>query len=86
MGLEPVTISESVKTYLLHLILFNDPLQIATQHTGKHHLLAYAEDANLLGENIDTAQKIKETLNDASKEVVLDASTEKTRYMLLPCH
>jgi hypothetical protein len=34
---------------------------------GTHQLLAYADDLNLLGDNIDTIKKNTETLIDASK-------------------
>jgi hypothetical protein len=48
-----------------------------------HQLLPYADDANLLGDNIDTIKKSTETLIDASKEVGLEINVEKTKYMLL---
>jgi hypothetical protein len=38
---------------------------------GAQQFLAYADDVNLLGDNIDTTKKNVETLNDASKEVGL---------------
>jgi hypothetical protein len=47
---------------------------------GTHQLLAYADDVNLLGDNIDTIRKNTETLIDASKDV---ENIEKTKYMLL---
>jgi hypothetical protein len=50
---------------------------------GTHQLLAYAEDVNLLGDNIDTIKKNTQTLIDASKAVGLNVNTEKTKYMLL---
>jgi hypothetical protein len=53
---------------------------------GSHQLLVHADDANLLGDNIDTIKKNMETLIDASKEVGLEVNTEKTKYMLLSCH
>jgi hypothetical protein len=48
-----------------------------------HYLLAYADDVNLLGDNIDTTNKNKETLIDASMEVGLEVNIEKTKYMLV---
>jgi hypothetical protein len=33
---------------------------------GTHQLLAYADDVNLLGDNIDTTEKNTEILTDAS--------------------
>jgi hypothetical protein len=53
---------------------------------GTHQLLAYADDMNLLGDNIDTVKKNTETLIDDSKEVGLEIKVEKTKYMLLSRH
>jgi hypothetical protein len=53
---------------------------------GTDHLLAYADDVNLLGDNVDTIKENTETLTDASKEVGLEVNAEKTKYMLLSCH
>jgi hypothetical protein len=53
---------------------------------GTHQLLAYADNVNLLGDNIDTIKKKTETLIDASKEVRLEINVERTKYMLLSRH
>jgi sorting nexin-29 len=53
---------------------------------GTHQLLAYADDVNLLGDNIDTIKNNTETLTDASKEVGLEINVEKTKYILLSRH
>jgi hypothetical protein len=45
---------------------------------GAHQLLIYPDDVNLLGYNIDTIKKNRETLIDASKEVHLEVNAEKT--------
>jgi hypothetical protein len=50
---------------------------------GTHQLLAYTDEVNLLGDNIDTINKNTETLIDASKEVGLEINVEKTKHMLL---
>jgi hypothetical protein len=59
---------------------------------GTHQLLAYADDVNIVGENIDTTQKNTKALLDASSEVGLEVNPEKTKYMfrivfwdVLPC-
>jgi hypothetical protein len=46
---------------------------------GAHQLLAYADDVNLLGDNI-------EILTDANKVVGLGVNIEGTKYMLLSFH
>jgi hypothetical protein len=50
---------------------------------GPLRILAYADDMNLLGDNIDTIKRNKEMLIDASKEVGLELNIEKTKHMLL---
>jgi hypothetical protein len=53
---------------------------------GTHQLQAYADDVNLLEDNIGTIKRNTDTLIDASKEVGLELNAEKTRYMLLSHH
>jgi hypothetical protein len=77
----------------LALLLFNFALEYAIRKVQKtqvglklHQLLAYADDVNLLGDNIDTIKKNKNILIDASKEVGLEINVDKTKYMLLFRH
>jgi hypothetical protein len=54
--------------------------QVRLKLNGTHQLMVYA-DVNLLGDNIDTVKKNKETLIVA--RIGLEVNTEETKYMLL---
>jgi hypothetical protein len=56
-------------------------IQVGLKLNETNQLLVYADDVNLLGDNIDTMNKNTET----SKEVDLEKNVEKTKYMLLYC-
>jgi hypothetical protein len=74
-------------------LLFNFALEYAIRKVqenqaglklnGPHQLLAYADDVNLLEDNIDIINNNTQTLIDASKEVGLEVNVEKTKYMLV---
>jgi hypothetical protein len=60
--------------------------QVGMKLNGTYQLPTYAEDVNLLGDNVDSIKKHTETLIDASKEVGLEINIKKTKYMLLSRH
>jgi hypothetical protein len=60
--------------------------QVGLKLNGTHQLLFHVDDVNLLGDNIDTIKKYKETLIDANKEVGQGINVEKTKCMLLSHH
>jgi hypothetical protein len=55
--------------------------QVELKLNGTRWLLAYADDVNLLGDNIDTIKKNTETLIGVSREVGLKINVEETKYV-----
>jgi hypothetical protein len=77
----------------LSQLLFNFALKYVIRKVQENQaglklngLLVYADDVNLLGDNIDTIMKNTETVTDARKEVGIEVNTEKTKHMLLSRH
>jgi hypothetical protein len=76
-------------------LLINLPLENRTRKNlenqgglelnGIHHLLIYADDVNLLVENINTINKQADTLLDNNKGICLEANAKDTKYYLCPC-
>ena len=74
-------------------MLFNFALQYAIRRVqvnkdemklnGKHQLLVYADDVNILGGSVHTIKKNTEALIAASKETGLQVNAVKTKYMVM---
>jgi hypothetical protein len=77
--------------YALSPLFFNFALEYAIRKVqenqmglilnGTHQLLAYADDVNLLGDHMDAMNKNTETSIDVSREVGVEMSVEKAKYM-----
>jgi hypothetical protein len=77
-------------------LLFNFDLEYAIKKVqenqaglklkGTRQLLAYADDVNLLGDNIDTKNRNTGTSIYSSEEVGLELNTEKSKHALLSHH
>jgi hypothetical protein len=60
--------------------------QVGLKFNGTRQLPTYADNVNLLRDNIDTMNVNMETLSEASKEVHLEIYVEKITYMVLSHH
>jgi hypothetical protein len=58
-----------------------EEIQVGLKLNRTHQLLVFADNVNLLGDNIDTIKKNTQTLIEATKEVGLEVSTEATKCM-----
>ena len=50
---------------------------------GAHQLLDYADDVNILGGSIHTLKENAEALVAATREIGLEVSANKTKYMVM---
>ena len=50
---------------------------------GTHQFLAYADDVNILGGSIHSLKENEETLVAATREIGLEVSADKTKYMVM---
>ena len=59
--------------------MYQDDLKL----NGTHQLLAYADDVNILGGSVRTVKENAEALVAAAREIGLEVSADKTKYMVV---
>jgi hypothetical protein len=73
-------------------LLYNFALEYAIRRVQENqqvlkfsetHSLAYTDDVNTVGENVDIRKENTESILVASKEVGLEVNSEKPKYMLM---
>jgi hypothetical protein len=60
--------------------------QMGLKLNGKLPFLAYADDVNLLGDNIHIINKSTEILIGSCKEAGMEINVEKTKYLFMSRH
>ena len=78
-----------VEDKLCELQLLNCCVLQCTEYlfmNGTHQILAYADNVNLIGDDIRTIQRNADVLLNASKDIGLALNTGKTKYMEIGRH
>ena len=86
-------IKNGLKRRCFIALLFNFSLDYVTRRVqvnqdglklnGAHQLVVYADDANILGGSVHTAQENTEALQVTSKKTGLTVNADKTKYMVM---
>jgi hypothetical protein len=78
-ALSPLLFSSALE-YAIRRVQVN---QVGLKLNGTHHLLAYADDVNILGGSVHTAKENVEALVVATNEIGLEVNADKTKYMII---
>jgi len=78
-GLSPMLFNFALEYTIRRVHLNQDGLKL----NGTHQLLAYADDVNILVGSIHTLKENAEALIAATREIGLEVSADKTKYMVM---
>ena len=78
-ALSPMPFNSALEYAIRRVQVNQDGLKL----NGTHQLLAYADDVNILGGSIHTLKENAEALVVATREIRLEVSADKTKYMAM---
>jgi len=78
-ALSPMLFNFALEYAIMRVQVNEDGLKL----NGTHQLLAYADDVNILKGSIHTLQENSEALVAAAREIGLEVSADKTKYMVM---
>jgi len=78
-ALSPLLLNFALEYAITRVQVNQDGLKL----NGIHQLLAYADDVNILGGSIHTLKENAEALVAATREIGLEVSADKTKYMVM---
>jgi len=78
-ALSPVLFNFALEYVMRRVQVNQDDLKLNVTH----QLLAYADDVNILGGSIHTVKENAEALVAATREIGLEVSADKTKYMVM---
>jgi len=77
--LSPLLFNSALEYTITRVQVNQDGLKL----NGTHQLLAYADYVNILGGSIHTLKENAEALVAATREIGLEVSADKTKYMVM---
>jgi len=77
--LSPVLFSFALEYAIRRVLVNQDGLKL----NSTHQLLAYADDVNIVGGSIHTLKENVEALVAVTREIGLEVSADKTKYMVM---
>jgi hypothetical protein len=78
-ALDPLLFNFALDYAIKRVQVNQDSLQL----NGIHHLLAYADDINILGGSVHTVKENEKALVAATKKIGLEVNADKTKYIVM---
>ena len=85
-GLYADDVCNTNSTRIVHLPVQKHATEVEVETGFECHQSAYADDVNLIGDDIRTIERNADVLLNACKDIGLAVNIGKTKYMEIGCH